>query len=229
MNEREHWLPPDNVQEHSRESVAARTSPTNIGMGLLSGLAAYDLGYLTGTGLIERTRRTLHTIQRLQRCRGHLFNWYDTRTLQPVEPRYVSSVDSGNLWGALAVLAVGLDELCDRPAVPPRFLEGLQDTLAVIAALRSAALFTAFDDPFDACLGQLCRQCAGPSPRSARCCVRGTLRNPRTGGHAGRRRPRRLSRFAAMDRGVLATVVRGSRGAIAMGILASHAATDSPA
>ena len=98
MNEREHWLPPDNVQEHSPVAVAARTSPTNIGMGLLSGLAAYDLGYLPGTALIERTRGALHTMLRLERCRGHFYNWYDTRTLRPIEPRYVSSVDSGNLW-----------------------------------------------------------------------------------------------------------------------------------
>lgn len=168
MNEREHWLPPDNVQEHSRAKIATRTSPTNIGMGLLSGLAAYDLGYLPGTALIDRTRSALHTLQQLERYRGHFYNWYNSRTLQPVEPRYVSSVDSGNLWGALVVLAVGLDELGDRPVAPPRFLEGLQDSLAVIAALRSAALFTTFDDPFDACLAQLYRQCAGPSPRSAR-------------------------------------------------------------
>ncbi len=99
-NPREHWLPPDNVQSHSPLAVATRTSPTNIGMGLLSALAAYDLGYLSATALIERTEGVLHTMRRLERCRGHFYNWYDTRSLQPVEPRYVSSVDSGNLWGA---------------------------------------------------------------------------------------------------------------------------------
>ena len=168
VNGREHWLPPDNVQEHSGARVATRTSPTNIGVGLLSGLAAYDLGYLPGTALIKRTRGALHTMRRLQRFRGHLYNWYETRTLQPVEPRYVSSVDSGNLWGALTVLAVGLDELRDRPVVPFRFLEGLYDTLEVIASLRATSPSPRFDDPFDACLGQLRCRCTGPSPRSAR-------------------------------------------------------------
>ena len=149
--------------------MATRTSPTNIGMGLLSGLAAYDLGYLPGTALIERTRGALHTMRRLERCRGHFYNWYDTRTLQPVEPRYVSSVDSGNLWGALTVLAAGLDELRDRPVVPPRFLEGLQDTLEVMAALRAGCWTSAaFDDPLDACLGQLRRNPPARRPRSAR-------------------------------------------------------------
>jgi hypothetical protein len=118
--------------------------------------------------LIKRTRGALHAMHRLERCRGHLYNWYDTRTLQPVEPRYVSSVDSGNLWGALTVLAVGLDELRVRPIVPPRFLEGLTDTLEVIASLRAASPSPRFDDPFDACLGQLRCRCTGPSPRSAR-------------------------------------------------------------
>ncbi len=179
MNEEEHWLPPDNVQSHSPRgtrqpkeavsspgagSVAARTSPTNIGMGLLSGLAAYDLGYLSGTALIERTRSVLHTMDGLERYCGHFYNWYDTRTLRPIEPRYVSSVDSGNLWGALTVLAVGLDELRDRPVVPLRFLEGLQDTLEAMATLRANWTSAAFDDPLDACLGQLRRECAARLP-----------------------------------------------------------------
>ncbi len=183
-NEKEHWLPPDNVQAHSPPgtrqpeeevfspgagSVATRTSPTNIGMGLLSGLAAYDLGYLPATDLIDRTRAVLHTMRRLERCRGHLYNWYDTRTLRPLEPRYVSTVDSGNLWGALTVLAAGLDELRDRLLVPPRFLEGLQDILEVMAGIRAGCWTSAvFDDPLDECLGQLRLQSAGASPTSAR-------------------------------------------------------------
>ena len=79
--------------------VAHRTSPTNVGMGMLADLAAYDLGYLAAAALLERTARTLHTLGKLPRHRGQFsLNWYDTHTLQPIEPRYVSSVDSGNLW-----------------------------------------------------------------------------------------------------------------------------------
>ena len=197
-------------------------------MGLLSGLAAYDLGYLPGTALIERTRGACTRCSRLERCRGHLYNWYDTRTLQPVEPRYVSSVDSGNLWGALTVLAVGLDELRDRPVVPPRFLEGLHDTLEVIAALRSAALFAAFDDPFDACLAAT----APPMRRavSPQCpaCPRSALPNSRAGGYAGDHRSRGPSGLAAMDRDLPAAVGRSSPGTVAVGVLAPHAAAQPP-
>jgi cyclic beta-1,2-glucan synthetase len=168
MNDREHWLPPDNVQEHFPAQVATRTSPTNIGMGLLSGLAAYDLGYLPGTTLINRTRGALQTMCRLERYRGHFYNWYDTRTLQPIAPRYISSVDSGNLWGALTVLAVGLDELRHRSVVPPRFLEGLHDTLEVIMAFRATTPSLVFDDSFDVCLEELRSHCSGASPHGAR-------------------------------------------------------------
>ena len=133
VNEENHWLPPDNVQLDDRWVVAPRTSPTNIGLGLLSDLAAHDLGYLSATGLLERTRRTLQTMLKLQTHRGHLYNWYDTQTLEPLGQRYVSTVDSGNLRGALLVMQAGLAELRDRPLVGPRFAEGFQDTLNVFS------------------------------------------------------------------------------------------------
>jgi len=132
VTEQDHWLVPDNVQERPHWVVAPRTSPTNIGMGLLADLAAYDLGYLPATDLLERIRRTLESARQLERYRGHFYNWYDTRTLKPAEPRYVSSVDSGNLWGALTVLRVGLEELRDRPVLPPRLFDALRDTVEVL-------------------------------------------------------------------------------------------------
>ena len=100
VNEQENWLPPDNVQEHSPATIVTRTSPTNIGMSLLAGLAAHDLGYLTSTGLIERTR----SARASDAPHGDAAADTSTtgtipRTLQPLGPRYVSSVDSGNLWG----------------------------------------------------------------------------------------------------------------------------------
>ncbi|MEX2214195.1 MAG: glucoamylase family protein [Phycisphaeraceae bacterium] len=126
----ENWLPPDNVREEP-DLVASRTSPTNIGMALLSNLAACDFGYCPVAVLLERTRNTFDTLARLERYRGHFYNWYDTRTLQPLPPRYVSMVDSGNLAGHLLVLRQGLLELIDAPIVSPRIFDGLRDTARV--------------------------------------------------------------------------------------------------
>ncbi|ABS28204.1 GH36-type glycosyl hydrolase domain-containing protein [Anaeromyxobacter sp. Fw109-5] len=110
MGPEDHGLPPDNFQELPDARVAHRTSPTNIGMGLLSTLAAHDLGFIQTPELAARVERTLTTIEGLERVEGHLLNWYDTRSLAPLAPRYVSTVDSGNLAGALMVLAEGLRE-----------------------------------------------------------------------------------------------------------------------
>ena len=133
VNEQEHWLPPDNIQVEPTPALATRTSPTNIGLALLANLAAHDFGYLSTGELLDRTERTLAAMEQLERFRGHLYNWYDTRTLVPMPPQYVSSVDSGNLAGALAVLRAGLLELKRKPMVPTRMWAGLQDTLAMEA------------------------------------------------------------------------------------------------
>ena len=106
----DHGLPPDNVQEAPELMVAHRTSPTNIGMSLLAALAARDLGFIRTSELVERVDATLTTIEGLERFEGHLFNWYDSQTLAPLAPRYISSVDSGNLAAALLTLASGLRE-----------------------------------------------------------------------------------------------------------------------
>ncbi len=135
VNEGNNWLPPDNIQLDDRSLVAPRTSPTNIGLGLLSDLAAHDLGYLSTHRLLERTRLTLRTMLKLETHRGHLYNWYDTQTLEPIGQRYVSTVDSGNLRGALLVMQAGLAELRDRPLVGPRFAEGFEDTLNALSEI----------------------------------------------------------------------------------------------
>lgn len=135
VTERENWLPPDNFQELPTPTVASRTSPTNMGLALLANLAAWDFGYLSAGGLIRRTQATLATMQRLERYRGHFLNWYETRTLQPLFPRYVSSVDSGNLAGHLLALAAGLRELAEESICPPRMFAGLRDTVGVLQAL----------------------------------------------------------------------------------------------
>ena len=131
----ENWLPPDNFQEEPRPTVAARTSPTNIGLALLANLAARDFGYLSLGRLLERTQATIDTMQRLERHRGHFYNWYETRTLQPLLPLYVSSVDSGNLAGHLLTLASGLRGLADEKILDPQIFAGLRDTLALVQGL----------------------------------------------------------------------------------------------
>jgi cyclic beta-1,2-glucan synthetase len=108
MGEDDHGLPPDNFQEVPEPRVAHRTSPTNVGMGLLSVLAAHDLGFIGTDELARRVDAALTTVEGLEGFEGHLFNWYDTRSLAPLAPRYVSTVDSGNLACALLVLAEGL-------------------------------------------------------------------------------------------------------------------------
>ena len=166
--EADHWLPPDHVQGDPPTTVASRTSPTNIGLALLSGLTAYDLGYLPAAAFLERTSHILQSMLLLERHRGHFYNWYNTRTLQPAEPRYVSSVDSGNLWGTLTVLSAGLEELRNRPLIPPRLFQGLQDTVEVIADLRPQAASSVWSDPLDACLTGLREECSGTFSGGAR-------------------------------------------------------------
>ncbi|MGA8006137.1 MAG: cyclic beta 1-2 glucan synthetase, partial [Burkholderiales bacterium] len=137
----DHWLPPDNYQEYRVAALAHRTSPTNMGLALLANLSAYDFGYLPAGQLVERTAHTLRTMDGLQRYRGHFYNWYDTQTLQPLPPLYVSTVDSGNLAGHLLTLRAGLLALPDDPILPARLFDGLSDTLGLLgdpAPLREA-------------------------------------------------------------------------------------------
>jgi cyclic beta-1,2-glucan synthetase len=127
----DNYLPPDNFQEDPPQGIAHRTSPTNIGLSLLASLAAYDFGYITAGEMIGRTGRTLASMEKLQRYRGHLFNWYDTRTLEPLRPLYVSTVDSGNLAGHLLTLALGLNQMAEQKLFHPTVFSGLIATLDV--------------------------------------------------------------------------------------------------
>ncbi|HEY6547969.1 MAG TPA: glucoamylase family protein, partial [Vicinamibacteria bacterium] len=128
----DHGLPPDNFQETPGPMTAHRTSPTNIGLGLLATLAAHDLGYVDTDELVDRVDKTLTTVESLEKHQGHLLNWYDTRTLAPLAPRYVSTVDSGNLAGALVVLAQSLRAPLEAEAYPPRRVAGLATTMDVL-------------------------------------------------------------------------------------------------
>ncbi|HEX3800185.1 MAG TPA: glucoamylase family protein [Verrucomicrobiae bacterium] len=132
ITEQENWLPPDNFQEHPKPAIACRTSPTNIGLALLANLTAYDFGYIAAGTLMDRTQKTLATLERMERYRGHFYNWYDTRTLKPLLPNYISTVDSGNLAGHLFILSSGLAELSDGPILSKQVFAGLRDTLGLL-------------------------------------------------------------------------------------------------
>lgn len=127
------WLPIDNYQESPREQLAHRTSPTNIGLMLTATLCAHDFGYIGPIELSLRTRRAFDSIARLSHYRGHLLNWYDTKNLQPLLPRYVSTVDSGNFAGCLIALARGCREVAIAPVVRPASWDGLRDSLDLLA------------------------------------------------------------------------------------------------
>src|SRR5213595_2330301 len=126
------WLPPDNIQETPTREIFMRTSPTNIGLSMLATVSANDFGYITIDDLVERNLRTLETLGRLERFEGHLFNWYDLSTLEPLRPRYVSAVDSGNLLASLWTFETSCDELAARPLLDESALRGIADTMSVL-------------------------------------------------------------------------------------------------
>jgi cyclic beta-1,2-glucan synthetase len=151
MGPDDHFLPADNVQEAPAARVAHRTSPTNIGMGLLSTLAAHDLGFIPTAELVERIDSTLTTMEGLDRLEGHLFNWYDTASLAPLAPRYVSTVDSGNLAGALIAVSEGLRRLGREPPAaesgPGECQERLEGLSRRAAAFADGMRFQFLYDP----------------------------------------------------------------------------------
>ena len=128
----DHALPPDNFQETPSPVVAHRTSPSNIGLYLLSTVAARDFGWIGTLDAVERLEATLETMNALERFRGHFYNWYDTKHCYPLEPKYVSSVDSGNLAGHLIALAHACEEMIDRPRLDRSALAGIEDTALLV-------------------------------------------------------------------------------------------------
>ena len=133
VTKQENWLPPDNYQEDPKGEIAHRTSPTNKGLYLLSVIAAHDLGYLTIPNVLERLENTFDTLEKLERRHGHFCNWYDTLTLQPLPPLYLSTVDSGNLLACLLVLRQALQEKKQAPFACAGVQEGLEDALGLLA------------------------------------------------------------------------------------------------
>jgi cyclic beta-1,2-glucan synthetase len=125
----EHALPPDNFQEDPKSVIAHRTSPTNMGLYLLSVIAARDFGWLGTHDAVDRLEATLRTMNALERYRGHFYNWYHTRELRPLDPRYISAVDSGNLAGHLIALESSCREMINGPTTCVEWLQGIDDTL----------------------------------------------------------------------------------------------------
>ncbi len=128
----DHFLPPDNFQETPKPVTAHRTSPTNMGLCLLSTVVARDFGWLGTLKTVERLEATLATMVRMELFRGHFYNWYDTRDLHPLEPKYVSSVDSGNLAGHLLALGNSCRELMETSSLGTPILAGMEDPIRLL-------------------------------------------------------------------------------------------------
>jgi cyclic beta-1,2-glucan synthetase len=128
----DNMLPPDNFQEDPKPVIAHRTSPTNIGLYLLSVIAARDFGWLGTLDAAGHLEATFATMEKLERYRGHFYNWYDTTDLRALEPKYISSVDSGNLAGNLIALGNACREMIFRPIVSSAWTRGLEDNLALV-------------------------------------------------------------------------------------------------
>jgi len=129
VNDENNWLGPDNYQEDPPNGVAHRTSPTNMGMTLTANLVAHDLGYIGIIDLTSKIEKIITSMEDLATYKGHFYNWYDTRTKAPLYPRYVSTVDSGNLVGYLWLVAQSLEEYLGSPIFNSMQARGLQDTI----------------------------------------------------------------------------------------------------
>ncbi|MCI5565450.1 MAG: hypothetical protein MR400_07130 [Clostridiales bacterium] len=140
VTEKTRFLPPDNVQLEPDKGAAMRTSPTNIGLYLLSCCAARELGLITTRDMAVRLSRTLGALSSLRRWRGHCYNWYDLETLDPLPPRFVSTVDSGNLRACLIACA----QLCRQ-----RLAEMPQEYLPLPAQMDALAAQMDFSPLYD--------------------------------------------------------------------------------
>lgn len=129
VSSEDNWLAPDNYQEYPPNGIATRTSPTNIGMGLTSNLVAFDLGYIGILELHDRLDKIVASMESLEKYKGHFYNWYDTRSMKPLYPRYISTVDSGNLVGYMWLTAEALKEYTRLPVINGKLASGLIDTL----------------------------------------------------------------------------------------------------
>lgn len=157
VGEEDHYLAPDNYQEKPIAVIAHRTSPTNIGLACLASLSAYDFGYISLCKLVERIQNTFYSLNQLERYRGHFYNWYETTTLQPLYPKYVSMVDSGNFVANMMVLRQGLFEILHDKLISNKFYQGLYDTLLTAKSTISEKAQLAAFATVENYLLQLCK------------------------------------------------------------------------
>ena len=137
-----HWLAPDNFQDVPAPVVAMRTSPTNMGLQLLATVSAYDLGLITVDVMTTQLERTLDTLQKLDRYRGHFYNWYDLHEARVLEPRYISTVDSGNIAGHLIALRQGCIQLATvHPTVAHRLRAVAEVAYALVVEMDFTFLY----------------------------------------------------------------------------------------
>ncbi|WP_311273129.1 MULTISPECIES: GH36-type glycosyl hydrolase domain-containing protein [unclassified Rhizobium] len=139
----ENYLPPDNYQETPEPLVASRTSPTNIGVYLLSVISARQFGWISFSETVERMEKTIETVEKMDKYRGHLFNWYHNDTLQTLGPRYVSAVDSGNLAGHLIAISSACRQWAEAPSA---HLQGNLDGIGDVAGILRETLKELPDD-----------------------------------------------------------------------------------
>jgi hypothetical protein len=142
------WLAPDNFQDDPTPVIAPRTSPTNVGLQLLSIVSAYDFGFLPCGTMVDRLEQVFRSLERMERWRGHFYNWYELAELRVLEPAYISTVDSGNLAGHLIALKQACLGIADEPVIDGRLWEALHTALTIAAEeLRNAASSGAVDSP----------------------------------------------------------------------------------
>ncbi|MBA3602754.1 MAG: protein ndvB [Parachlamydiaceae bacterium] len=139
-----HWLPPDNYQTALNVEVAQRTSPTNIGLWLIALVNAYDFKYITSDDLIDRSLATVDELKKLEKYEGHLLNWYNIQTLDPLFPRYVSTVDSGNLLACLWTVKQALLEMISNPIIPKKVFQGIVDACGLLSETYHSPEIEAF-------------------------------------------------------------------------------------
>jgi cyclic beta-1,2-glucan synthetase len=157
----DNWLPPDNYQEFPRPKIAHRISPTNEGLFILSAITARDFGYLGALQLTNTLERNLDNWTKLDRYVGHFYNWYDTTTLEPLPPRYVSTADSGNLAACLLTAQQAIDDIVAAPLFGPFLAEGVSDSLVLVEEAlaklqpRGARFVSQALDAFDTALAGL--------------------------------------------------------------------------
>lgn len=149
INEENNYLAPDNFQEKPFKGLAHRTSPTNIGMGLITNLTAYDLGYISIGEVIYRVESILDGMRGLEKFNGHYLNWYDTKTKEALWPRYVSTVDSGNLLGYLWIIKDVIRKFNNNPIIREKEITAIKDTYNIVRKDEKEEFYDRLPDNID--------------------------------------------------------------------------------